>query len=357
MLSAIAIIPSAPVLVPELASGAAVELADLTAAVRSAAQVLPSRWVAIGVGSQDSRVATDAVGTFAGYGLDIRVTFASDTTGEVQPLPLCALIAGWLRGSANPDATVDVRVFAEDLAPDPALERGRALRTELDAAADAVGVLVIADGANTLTAAAPGGFDPDSVARQAQWDDALAEGELVAVHADGAVFRQGDAGAWVYTVRSGIVRFERSTAAGDRRIVRLAGRSSLVGMEAMLGQTYAADAIACTPVRACSAVMVSPKASKTASARRIRVGSPGEMRAALSGSMAHNSACSASVPSDSMRAAMARLTSSGRSGISASPCVRARKYKPVPPTTITRLPCSCSARSASTASRNQRPTD
>ena len=181
MLSAIAIIPSAPVLVPELASGAAVELADLTAAVRSAAQVLPSRWVAIGVGSQDSRVATDAVGTFAGYGLDIRVTFASDTTGEVQPLPLCALIAGWLRGSANPDATVDVRVFAEDLAPDPALERGRALRTELDAAADAVGVLVIADGANTLTAAAPGGFDPDSVARQAQWDDALAEGDVAAL--------------------------------------------------------------------------------------------------------------------------------------------------------------------------------
>jgi CRP-like cAMP-binding protein len=58
-------------------------------------------------------------------------------------------------------------------------------------------------------------------------------------------------GVAAYTVRSGIVRMERSSARGERRIVRLAGRASLVGMEAMLGHTYAADAIACTPVSAC----------------------------------------------------------------------------------------------------------
>lgn len=181
MLSAIAIVPSAPVLVPELASGAAAELAELTTAVRGAAQVLPARWVAIGVGPHDDRVVAGAVGTFAGYGADVRVTFAPDTTGAVEPLPLCALIAGWLRGTANPDATVDVRVFADDLMPEAAVENGRALRTELDAATEPVGVLVIADGANTLTAAAPGGFDPDSVARQAQWDDALAAGDVAAI--------------------------------------------------------------------------------------------------------------------------------------------------------------------------------
>ena len=84
-------------------------------------------------------------------------------------------------GLAEPDSAVDV----ERVVGTPGVlgdrERGRALRTELDAAADAVGVLVIADGANTLTAAAPGGFDPDSVARQAQWDDALAEGDVAAL--------------------------------------------------------------------------------------------------------------------------------------------------------------------------------
>lgn len=181
MLSAISIVPSAPVLVPELTSGAAGELADLTAAVQGAAKVLPARWVAVGVGPQDGQVRSDAVGTFAGYGADVRVTFAPDVTGEVRPLPLCALIAGWLRGTANPEATVDVRVYADELAPEVAVELGRALRAELDAAPDPVGVLVVADGANTLTTAAPGGFDPDSVARQAQWDDALATGDIAAL--------------------------------------------------------------------------------------------------------------------------------------------------------------------------------
>ncbi len=181
MLSAISIVPSAPVLVPELASGAAAELADLTAAVQSAAQVLPSRWVAVGVGPQDAHVPSEAVGTFAGYGADVRVMFAPDRSagpGPVREMPLCALIAGWLRGTANPEAAVEVRVYADDLAPEVAVERGRTLREELDAAPDPVGVLVVADGANTLTTAAPGGFDPDSVARQAQWDDALATGDV-----------------------------------------------------------------------------------------------------------------------------------------------------------------------------------
>jgi hypothetical protein len=181
VLSAIAIVPSAPILVPELASGTAAELADLTDAVRCAAQALPSRWVAVGVGPEDGRVRPDAVGTFAGYGADVRVTLVPGATGAVQPLPLCALIAGWLRGSVNAAATVDARVFSGELAPAVALEYGRVLRAELDAATDPVGVLVVADGANTLTAAAPGGFEPDSVARQADWDDALATGDVTAI--------------------------------------------------------------------------------------------------------------------------------------------------------------------------------
>jgi len=65
------------------------------------------------------------------------------------------------------------------------------------------------------------------------------------------LYTANDRGVAAFTVREGVVRLERSSERGDRRIVRLAGRSNLVGMEAMLGQTYAADAIACTPVRAC----------------------------------------------------------------------------------------------------------
>ncbi len=67
--------------------------------------------------------------------------------------------------------------------PMPALARGRALRAEVDATADPVGVLVVADGANTLTPPAPGGYDPDAEPVQAALDDALASGDTAALAA------------------------------------------------------------------------------------------------------------------------------------------------------------------------------
>ena len=66
-----------------------------------------------------------------------------------------------------------------------------------------------------------------------------------------SLFKAHVPGQAAFTVREGVVRLERSSARGERRIVRLAGRSDLIGMEAMLGQTYASDAVACTPVKAC----------------------------------------------------------------------------------------------------------
>jgi CRP/FNR family transcriptional regulator, anaerobic regulatory protein len=58
-------------------------------------------------------------------------------------------------------------------------------------------------------------------------------------------------GSAAFTLREGVVRLERSSERGNRRIVRLAGRGDLVGLEALLGQSYTADAVACTPVKAC----------------------------------------------------------------------------------------------------------
>jgi hypothetical protein len=176
VLSVIAIVPSAPVMVPELASGAAAELADLRDAVFEAAARLPDRWLAVGVGPTDATIGPDAVGTFAGYGADVVVRLAPGGAGAPSELPLCALITGWVRGCTSPQARAEVRVCAHDDGFDAALARGRTLRAEIDEAADAVGVLVVADGAHTLTPAAPGGYDPDSVPLQAALDDALACG-------------------------------------------------------------------------------------------------------------------------------------------------------------------------------------
>lgn len=69
--------------------------------------------------------------------------------------------------------------------------------------------------------------------------------------ADARLYARGEAGGAMYTVRSGIVRLERVTEGGQRRIVRVAGRGDLVGQEALLRRPYSEDAVACTPVQVC----------------------------------------------------------------------------------------------------------
>lgn len=181
MLTAIALVPSAPVLVPELATGAAAELQDLSAAVAKAAAELPGRWFVVGVGAADNVIGPGTVGTFGGYGVDVRVSLSDQAGAAPKPLPLCALMAGWVRTTYAPSASAEVWVYAADHTLDAALARGRALRAEADAAPEPVGVLVVADGANTLTPSAPGGHDPESIPVQAALDDALAAGDVDAL--------------------------------------------------------------------------------------------------------------------------------------------------------------------------------
>ena len=181
MLSTIAIIPSAPVLVPELAGAAADEVAELRAAMVAAVAALPPRWVVVGVGAADAVVGPESVGTFAGFGADLMVRLSPEASGPPVELPLCALIAGWMRDQAQPDARAEVRVFAAHHDLDAVLALGRQLRNEVEQSTEPTGVLVIADGANTLTPAAPGGYHPADVDVQRVLDDALGCGDVAAL--------------------------------------------------------------------------------------------------------------------------------------------------------------------------------
>jgi hypothetical protein len=184
VLSTIAIIPSAPVLVPELAGAAADEVAELRAAMVAAAAALPPRWVVVGVGSNDTAdvvVGPESVGTFAGFGADLVVRLSPQASGRPVELPLCALITGWMRDQAQPDARAEVRVYAANHDAEAALALGRQLRNEIDRWAEPVGVVVVADGANTLTPSAPGGHHPNDVAVQRALDDALSCGDVAAL--------------------------------------------------------------------------------------------------------------------------------------------------------------------------------
>jgi hypothetical protein len=187
VLSAIAIVPCAPVLVPELAGAAAAEVADLAAAALAAAALLPTRWIVVGTGPADDVLGPNgpsSLGTFAGFGADVRVRLSppgDEGSGLPVDLPVCALLAGWVRGQARPEASAQVRLYASDHRAETALARGRRLRAEIDRAPDPIGVLVVADGANTLTPSAPGGYEPGNADAQLALDDALANGDIAAL--------------------------------------------------------------------------------------------------------------------------------------------------------------------------------
>lgn len=66
-----------------------------------------------------------------------------------------------------------------------------------------------------------------------------------------ALYFEGQPGEFVYTLRSGLVRLERSTAIGARRVVRLFGRGDLAGLEALLGHAYSGSATALGEVEIC----------------------------------------------------------------------------------------------------------
>ncbi|BCO36799.1 hypothetical protein BMW24_018035 [Mycobacterium heckeshornense] len=181
MLGAIAIIPSAPLLVPQLAGAAAADLADLREAVIAATASLPARWIAVGSGRFDSVVGPERAGTFAGFGVELPVRLSPDADRRPDELPLCALITAWTREQVQPHARAEVRVYADDHRVEAAVARGRCLRTQIDQLVEPTGVLIVADGANTLTPAAPGGHHPGDVDVQLALDDALACGDAAAL--------------------------------------------------------------------------------------------------------------------------------------------------------------------------------
>ena len=185
MLTAAVLVPSPPILVPELNGAGAAETGELrTAALRAAGRLgaVADRWIVLGTGAGDQIVGAGTVGTFKGFGVDVRVSLSPGATAEADPgVPLAALVAGWLRGVAAPAVTLDCRIVAADASPARCGEIGVALRDEVADPSEPVGVLVVADGATTLTPKAPGAFDERAPRLQEQLNTALAQGDFAAL--------------------------------------------------------------------------------------------------------------------------------------------------------------------------------
>ena len=190
-----ALIPSPPVLVPELCGGAptvdadhpAARVSALRDAVLAAGRTLAaaaSRWTIVGVGEADRTFGAETTGTFRGFGADVRVGLAdpiADTYAADADLPLAALVGGWVRGRVAPSTVAEARVVAARAEGQYCAEVGAKLRRELDASPVDRGVLVVADGAATLSTQAPGYLDPRAEGVQRDLDRALTAGDRSAL--------------------------------------------------------------------------------------------------------------------------------------------------------------------------------
>ncbi|MBC9818386.1 hypothetical protein IU443_10355 [Nocardia farcinica] len=218
MFTIAALVPSPPVLVPELCGGQpglsgderAEHLARLRTATLAAVGELSGvrDWTVIGVDEADLKAGSDTAGTFRGFGADVRAGLSARAlAGEPDPrLPLPLLIAGWLRGIAAPAASADALLVAADTPPPRCRELGAQLRADLDAAPGPRGVLVVADGACTLSTSAPGYWHEDAPALQQRLDDALDAGDRAGLaDLDAArCARVGLAGRAAYQVLAGL---------------------------------------------------------------------------------------------------------------------------------------------------------
>ncbi|MEU7041900.1 class III extradiol dioxygenase subunit B-like domain-containing protein [Streptomyces varsoviensis] len=182
MLVAAAVCPCPPLLVPEVAAGAAPELTELRAACVDAVAVLaaarPERLVVIGPADEAGRGPhpQGTAGSFRGFGVDLDVRLGpGEAAGEGELPPSLAVGAWLLERTGWAAAPVEGLGVGEPLAGDRCREAGR----ETADSADRVALLVMGDGSACRTLKAPGYLD-----ERAEGFDAVAARALGAADVD-----------------------------------------------------------------------------------------------------------------------------------------------------------------------------
>lgn len=196
VLASVVFVPSAPLLVPQVAGPGATDTEAVREATRTAGRELAAaatEFVAIGARDDDLATEIGVDGDFGRFGVPMVVTLHRPAAVAVESgpsrkgpldlspsdlplsdLPLSMLIAGWLRAESGIEAVEPVTV-GRDAMPADCARVGAELRRRIDAAPGRVGVLVVADGATALSARAPGGgLRPAAVDMQQRIDRALA---------------------------------------------------------------------------------------------------------------------------------------------------------------------------------------
>ncbi|WP_369392278.1 class III extradiol dioxygenase subunit B-like domain-containing protein [Streptomyces sp. CG1] len=187
MLVSAAVCPCPPLLVPEVAAGAAPEMDAARAACSDALGVLaaarPDLLVVVGPAEQSGRGSfpQGTRGSFRGFGvdLDVRLGPATDNSGERELPPSLAVGAWLLERTGWADAPIEGLGIGEALAPERCNDVGR----EIGARAGRVALLVMGDASACRTVKAPGYLDERAAPFDAEVARALGATDLPAIRA------------------------------------------------------------------------------------------------------------------------------------------------------------------------------
>ncbi|MCX5375442.1 class III extradiol dioxygenase subunit B-like domain-containing protein [Streptomyces sp. NBC_00091] len=185
MLVAAAVCPAPPLLVPEVAAGAAAELDDARTACSDALAVLaasrPDLLVVVGPADTDHHGAypPGSRGSFHGFGVDTEVQLGDGEEGP-RVLPASLAVGAWLLRRARWGAApVEGFAVGEPLEPGRCLLAGR----EIAARDERVALLVMGDGSACRTLKAPGYLDERAAAFDAAAGRALGAADTGALAA------------------------------------------------------------------------------------------------------------------------------------------------------------------------------
>jgi hypothetical protein len=178
VLVAAAVCPQTPLLIPQIAGGAASELADVRGAAIDAVNHLwraePDLVIAVAPGGEPGAQEVRFGGTFRRFGVDLAV--GDDVHGE----PCAGLLVGrWLLDACLPMAAPlrEGWQIGEQTEPEECAKAGRALADR----SERVGLLVMGDGSARRTAKAPGYLDERAVPFDDDIARALADADTEAL--------------------------------------------------------------------------------------------------------------------------------------------------------------------------------
>ncbi|MFE2422443.1 class III extradiol dioxygenase subunit B-like domain-containing protein [Streptomyces hokutonensis] len=187
MLVAAAVCPCPPLLVPDVAAGAASEMDAARAACSDALGVLaaarPDRLVVVGPAEQSGRGPhpEGTRGSFRGFGVNLDVRLGRDTAAVPEgALPPSLAVAAWLLERTGwSDAPIEGLGVGEPLAAERCIEVGR----DIVAHAERVALLVMGDASACRTLKAPGYLDERAAPFDAEVARALGAADVAALKA------------------------------------------------------------------------------------------------------------------------------------------------------------------------------